>query len=181
VHGVLMNSGSSDNTIGGAAPGASNRIAFNVQDGVHVDSGTNNRILPNSIFSNGSTANDLGIDLFPDGPTLNDAGDADPGPNNLQNFPEITSAKTGGGQTSIKGRLSSTPNKTFNVLVFSNPSGNEGKKFLGQKSVTTNGSGNASFTFVPAQAVSVGQTITATATRGLNTSEFSAPKGVVAS
>jgi hypothetical protein len=45
--------------------------------------------------------------------------------------------------------------------------------------VTTNSSGNASFTFSTATSVSSGQTITATATDPTgNTSEFSAPKTV---
>jgi len=65
------------------------------------------------------------------------------------------------------------------MRFFSNPSGNEGKRFIGQESVTTNASGNVSFTFAPTQVVSVGQWITATATDpDANTSEFSAAREV---
>jgi hypothetical protein len=56
-----------------------------------------------------------------------------------------------------------------------------GKTFKGQKSVTTNANGNASFSFSTIAKVAVGQRMTATATDAFgNTSEFSAPKAVVA-
>jgi hypothetical protein len=175
---------SSGNAVGGG-PAEANIIAFNALDGVAVRSGNNifpdsgNAIRFNSIFANG----DLGIDLRQDGPTANDPKDSDTGENDLQNKPVVTSAKTGGGKTTIKGKLNSTPNKTFLIEFFSNPSGeNEGKSSLGQKLVTTNADGIAGFTFAPSQAVPVGQRITATATdSGRNTSEFSAPRAVVAS
>ncbi|MGH3087736.1 MAG: CSLREA domain-containing protein, partial [Rubrobacteraceae bacterium] len=96
----------SDNTIGGASSGAANTIAFTEGDSLNrgngVDitgDGTGNRILGNSIFSN----DDLGIDLGRDGPTPNDKKDRDTGPNDLQNFPVLNSAKTSGGKTTIKG------------------------------------------------------------------------------
>ena len=67
------------------------------------------------------------------------------------------------------------------MQLFSNASGDEGQTFLGQTGVTTDGSGNATFTFSPTQKVSKGQKITATATdtSAQNTSEFSAAKKVV--
>jgi hypothetical protein len=124
----------------------------------------------------------LGIDLNNDGATANDSQDLDTGPNNLQNKPVISSAKTTGGTTTIKGKLNSTPGTTFKVQFFSNPSGtDEGKEFLGAKNVTTGADGKANFTKT-VQKVSTGRAITATATDpGSNTSEFSAPKAVVAS
>jgi hypothetical protein len=58
----------------------------------------------------------------------------------------------------------------------------EGKIFLGTKVVSTDGRASASFTFKPARKVGAGKLITATATDpDGNTSEFSAPKKVVAS
>jgi hypothetical protein len=93
----------------------------------------------------------------------------------------MTSARTGSLKTTIKGSLNSTPGKTYVVRFFSNPSGDEGKTFIGQTSVTTDGSGNATFTFSPSQKVGLGQTVTATATSPAgDTSEFSAPRTVVA-
>ncbi|MBA3425617.1 MAG: PD40 domain-containing protein [Rubrobacter sp.] len=175
----------SNNLVGDGTPAGSNTIAFNGKNGVAVGSSgsAGNAISRNSIFSNTG----LGIDLrggFEDatGKTANDPGDIDTGANGLQNFPVLASAKTVSGKTTVTGKLNSTPSKTFKVQFYSNPSGNEGKKFIGEKSVTTDGSGNASFTFFPATAVSVGQTITATATDpGNNTSEFSAARKVASS
>jgi hypothetical protein len=179
--GILIN-GPANNTIGGTLPGAGNVISANgsaYYEGVAIygDGATGNRILSNSIFSNGA----LGIDLNADGSTANDPGDTDTGANGSQNKPVIRSAKTGGGKTTVKGKLNSAPNRTFKVQFFSNPSGtDEGKKYIGQRSVTTDGSGNVTFAFSPAQKAALGRTITATATSPAgNTSEFSAPKTVV--
>jgi CSLREA domain-containing protein len=173
--------GAPNNTIGGTTAATRNVIAFNDGAGVAVigQSATGNRVLSNSIYSTPG----LGIDLGSDGPTANDPGDADNGPNNLQNKPRVTSAKTGGGKTTVSARLSSTPTKTFTVQFFSNPSGtDEGKTFIGQKSVTTDKSGEATFAFSPAQKVGSGRTVTATATNPTgSTSEFSAPRTLVSS
>jgi CSLREA domain-containing protein len=177
--------GSSDNTIGDGTAEGANTIAFNGLDGVQVRAstsgeGTGNSVSRNSIFSNG----DLGIDLNDDGPTANDLGDPDAGSNNLQNKPLLSSAANASGKSTIKGKLNSIANQAYTVEFYSNPAGtDEGKKFIGQKSVTTDSSGNASYTFSPATKVPVGQTITATATNGTtgDASEFSAPRKVVAS
>ncbi len=78
---------SSNNTIGGMIASDGNVIAGNGgSDGVAVvgATATGNAILGNSIFSNAG----LGIDLGDDGVTANDLGDGDPGPNNLQNYPD---------------------------------------------------------------------------------------------
>ncbi len=175
----------SNNIVGGAGAAEANTIAFNTFDGVVViqEESIGNRILSNSIHSNG----DIGIDLAPDniaeGPTPNDPRDADTGANTLQNYPLLSSAITSGGKTTIKGTLNSRPNKTYKVQLFSNPSGDgEGKRLIGQKKVTTSRKGNASFTISPSQAIPVGQAITATATGpGGNTSEFSGARSVSAS
>ena len=55
--------------------------------------------------------------------------------------------------------------------------------FIGQKSVTTGGTGTVPYTFSPKTKVPVGQTITATAANGStgDTSEFSEPKKVASS
>ncbi len=176
--GVVVLSGST-NTV------RANTIAFSQFDGVVItdfESNIENRILSNSIFSNG----DLGIDLEGGtenaaGATANDPKDPDDGPNDLQNKPVLTSAATSSGATTVRGNLNSTPAKTFKIQFFSNPSGNEGKKFIGQKTVTTGADGLVTFTLNPTQRVPLGQTVTATATdpEG-NTSEFSAARSVVA-
>ena len=171
--GVKISGSASSNTVGGTVAGARNTIAFNTGDGVFVSSGTGNDILSNSIFSN----TEMGIDLGTNGVTTNDAGDADSGANNLQNFPVLTSAVNG--SITIQGTLNSTANITFRIEFFSNTvcdtSGfGEGKTFLGSTNATTDGTGNISFSATLAATVSPGSFITATATDpGNNTSEFS--------
>ncbi|MFL6255865.1 MAG: Calx-beta domain-containing protein, partial [Pyrinomonadaceae bacterium] len=179
--------GANSNAIGGTAAGAGNLIAFNGGDGVSVSpgSGTGNRILSNSIHTNGTTAQHLGIDLGPDGVTPNDAGDADNGPNDLQNFPTLNSAVSNGATTSVGGALNSTASTAFRVEFFSNATcdasgSGEGAQLLGSTDVTTDASGNATFN-VTLPTVSPGQVVTATATDPSgNTSEFSACRAVLA-
>jgi CSLREA domain-containing protein len=178
--GAAPNNAVEGNLIGTQKDGV--KALGNSTDGVAVGAfggiATGNRVLSNSIFSN----KELGIDLEDDGPTANDVGDADPGGNNRQNFPVLDSAKTGTQGTTVQGRLpNTTPNATFTVQLFSNPKGtDQGKTLIGETSVSTNSSGNASFTFTSTQKVDgKGANITATATdAGGNTSEFSAPKKV---
>ena len=55
---------------------------------LYDDGTTNNPIRGNSIFSNGF----LGINSHTLGVIPNDPGDADIGPNNLQNYPVVTNA-----------------------------------------------------------------------------------------
>ena len=176
LFGVAIFTGASNNTIGGTAAGAGNRIGFN-QVGVVVNSGTGNAILGNSIFSNTG----LAIDLSPPfGVNTNDNCDVDTGPNNLQNFPVITAAVANSNTTTIQGTLNSTASKQFRIEFFANavcdPSGNgQGRTFLGFTTVTTDGSCNANFSFSLSNASVSGPIITSTATDpDNNTSEFSA-------
>ena len=159
---------------------AANTISGNLNHGVMIlgTAATGNSVLRNSIFGNGSPGG-LGIVLNNDGVTANDNKDPDTGPNKLQNFPVITSAST----TIIEGTLNSRPRKTFTIQFFSNPAPNsptgfgERETFLGQKTVTTNDRGRASFTF--ATSLTAGEFMTATATDASgNTSEFSAARTV---
>jgi hypothetical protein len=136
-------------------------------------------VLGNSIFSNLGRGITIGIGgFFP----ANDPGDADTGPNNLQNFPVITSASSSAAGTTIHGTFNSTPSTNGFLLQFFasptvGPAGHgQGQTFLGATTVNTDEDGDAQFTlFFPAE-VAVGQLITATATDpGNNTSEFSQP------
>ena len=162
----------SANVIGGVAPGDGNLIAFNTGIGVRVV-GTNNAVRGNAIHTNGG----LGIDLGANGVTANDAGDADTGANNLQNFPVITAAGTG--STIIDGTISSTPNTLFALDFFASsscdPTGfGEGQRFLGSATVNTNETGLGSYHVTLTPTAVTGEFITATATDPAgNTSEFS--------
>jgi hypothetical protein len=60
-----------------------------VDGGVLATAGTGNSIRSNLIYENGATGSGMDIDLGAAGPTANDPGDADSGPNLLQNFPLI--------------------------------------------------------------------------------------------
>ncbi len=189
--------GASNNTVGGVDDPSTpqtelpaNTIAYNGGSGVSLGSmgnsdgttrtySTGNRILSNSIFSNGG----LGINLN-DGSTPNDDQDPDTGSNNQQNYPVINSAKTKGSRTTIKGTLNSTATTTFTIQFFSSPKSTkeEGMKFKGQltgeQSVTTDAQGNAFFSIRVPRASGF---VTATATNDAtgDTSEFSAAKKVV--
>jgi hypothetical protein len=178
--GVSVAPFANQNQIGTGSQG--NVIANNTGNGVEVlgagvTGGTQNSILSNRIFANGG----LGIKLGnpPNTPTPNDVGDADTGPNTLQNFPVITAASIAGGLLSISGTLNSTASDDFQIDVFSSTtcdaSGNgEGQTFLGTSNASSDGSGNATFGPVSLP-IPGGQTfITVTATNSqLNTSEFS--------
>ena len=138
--------------------------------GVTGAASTKNAIEGNSIFGNTglNTIAGLGIDLFGDGLTPNDAGDADTGPNDLQNFPVLTSANFNAGTAAVSGTLNSAVSTQYRIEFFSNtscdPTGyGEGQTFLSAMSVTTNGSGNATINTNLA-GVQLGQYITATAT-----------------
>ncbi len=88
--GVLITEDAKLNEIGGATPNSGNVIANNGGAGVALDptAGHCNVIDPNAIFGNAGQ----GIDHGRDGWTPNDPGDADEGPNRLQNYPEFSSA-----------------------------------------------------------------------------------------
>src|SRR6185436_10423850 len=160
-----------NNVIGGLGT-ARNSIAFNGAAGVDVAAGTANLISGNSITANGG----LGIELNPVGVAANDPGDADTGPNNLQNYPVLTAASLiSNGLTTVDATLNSAANTKFTVEFFVNdtadPSGfGEGQVYLGAVNVTTNASGNVSFTGTFA-GLSAGKCISATAIDpALNTS-----------
>lgn len=180
--GIAVNaSTSTGNLIGGTAAGEGNTIANN-GTGVHVQSGTANPILGNSIDGNPAS---LGINLDFDGVTANDPGDADTGPNGLQNYPVLSGAITEGGSTVVAGTLDSTADTDFRVEVFSSatadPSGfGEGETSLGSFVVTTDGTGTAPFVQTVGSAAPAASSVTATATKldgagdPVETSEFSA-------
>ena len=78
-----------------------NVISANAGGGIVVESGSGNQLQENQI--DGNTG--LGIDLLPAGVTPNDGtGDPDTGPNDLQNFPVLTSATPGPGGTADRRR-----------------------------------------------------------------------------
>ncbi|MCA9166624.1 MAG: right-handed parallel beta-helix repeat-containing protein [Planctomycetales bacterium] len=161
--------GGTDNTI------SENAIANNQQEGIRIADGHGNLLTKNRISDNGY----LGIDLLPFGVNPNDDGDADDGPNALQNTPVLTAVSAAPSPTMVQGVLSSTPNTTFRLEFFANSTSDstaygEGETYLGEASVTTDAVGTAEFAVVLPRAISGGQFVSATATDpDGNTSEFS--------
>ena len=160
-----------------------NIISGNLFNGVGVSASPTPMpvtIRQNSIFDNGG----LGIDLGGDGVTANDVGDADTGPNGLQNFPLIASVEhlgPQGGSTHIVGSFHGASSTQFDLDFYANGSCLsfprdflEGETWIGTSQVTTDGSGNAAIDVTFPVTTQAGARISATATDPSgNTSEFS--------
>jgi len=186
--GLILFGGAQNNLIGSSTTGAGNVIAFNTFAGIDVfdSTTTGNDLNANSIYSNGA----LGINLIGGsengfGVTSNDAGDGDTGPNQLQNYPVLTSANSA---AVIVGTLNSVASKSYRLDFYSSPSADasgfgEGQTWIGATTVTTDGSGNASFNLDFPITLTSGSKVTATATNsgtgGTGSSEFSAAVTVV--
>jgi hypothetical protein len=179
--------GDSNDQIGGS-PTLANTIAGN-NHGVAVSGpSTGISIRANRIFDN---APGLGIDLGSDGVTLNNSHAGQPGPNNWQNFPVLSTA-IAGAATEIVATLNSTANTSFTIDFYANDpdKGNggahgPGQHYLGSATVTTDAIGNAVIdpsTYVaPLAATTPGEWVSATATDPAgNTSEFSLDEKVKA-
>ncbi|KPJ78044.1 MAG: hypothetical protein AMJ54_05645 [Deltaproteobacteria bacterium SG8_13] len=198
--GIGVNDGSSGNVIrrniitgttGDGANGGTGILVTSFND-TAASPPADNQITENAIYGNAG----LGIDLdarsgvfnpayVGDDVTENDGGgadDADTGANSLQNFPDLTSAASGGGDTTIVGIIDSAPSTVYTLEFFSSPSadadpsGNgEGRVYLGSDTVTSAADGTATYAIIlSGVSVAAGDLITATATDPAgNTSEFS--------
>jgi parallel beta-helix repeat protein len=161
--------GSSANSIQG------NFIASNSFAGIVVEDSSGNAIRGNRIFGNGA----LGIDLDGDDATPNDDDDSDTGANQRQNFPQLISSSAVGELLIVQGNLRSRPQRAYALEFFLNPvcdpSGfGEGYLFLGGTNVFTAADGVAGFELTFSNDVTMGWSVTATATDDEgNTSEFS--------
>jgi parallel beta-helix repeat protein len=178
--GVIVTAGASSTAL------RRNRIARNTGSGVLVDDATTAgaELLANRIFANGK----LGINLRPAAEaanvvTPNDAGDADTGPNDLQNFPVITAASGAATGTTVSGTLNSRPGQRYRIELFRNPVGSgaasEGETYAGAVTVTTDAAGNATWTLKLA-GDRTGEVLRTTATRLAtgDTSELSVSRTV---
>lgn len=177
AYGIVVRAAGQFNFIGAAQDGGGNVIAFNALDGVAVTDETFALLSRNSIHSNGG----LGIDLGDDGVTPNDPGDADDGPNQLQNYPTLDSAVLlSDGTTRIRVQLDVQPNETYTVEFFSNtgadPTGfGEGQTYLGSADIVVGPSGQADELVTLPVSIPVGTPVTTTVAFGIEafTSEFS--------
>lgn len=167
--GVFIYGDSSGNVVGldVSGNGAGNIIADNTDEGVIIyTNSVGNTIRGNSIFGNGQ----LGINLV---------GGSLPGPNDLQNYPVLTSAASANGDTVVTGTLASTADQSFLIDIYRNtapdPSGyGQGEYPAGTITLQTDASGNGSFS-IPLTGSFAGQYFSATATDATtgDTSEFS--------
>jgi hypothetical protein len=183
--GVAIANGASNNIIGlnTDGGGAGNRIAFNNFSGIYVGyynegDTRGNTIRGNSIFANGYLGIDLSGGTENSLVTVNDGGDSDTGPNDLQNHPVITKASAAAGTTTIGGTLNGTPGRGFLIDVYYNTNPDaagygEGQVYAGNTSLGTDGSGNGTFTLIITGGFA-GKYFVATATDAAtgNTSEF---------
>jgi hypothetical protein len=163
--GIRISQGPKYNLIGGTQLTA-NTIAFNGKNGVAVESDLSdyNRISCNSIYKNGN----LGIDLYPEGITLNHPDNDGTGPNDNQNYPVILSkTMISPGQYFISGYLDS-PTQPNQFLVeiyiadFNDAGIAQGKTYLGTVYHITNGYWSDTLSF------SATDSIIATATKPVN-------------
>ena len=171
-----------DNVLGGTGSGEGNTIAYNQEGGVRVTwQAKRNRISGNALYENDG-AGLLPIDLGFDGPSANDPGDGDSGPNELMNHPVLASAITSAQGTVVTGTLDTTAPELASVELFSNPLpsfGNvvEAETFLGVATPRPDGK-----FVVHLPQITSGLALTATATDADgNTSELSPPRIVAAS
>ncbi len=172
-HGAGISLSGADNAVWG------NTIVSNTAAGVAVltapGPATGNVIAGNSIYGNGT----LGIDLGGTGATLaNDPGDADAGPNNLQNYPVLVRASPVGGGLQIQYSVPTDPaNASYPLTIefFLADSRGQGMTPLGKAMYPALLAGLPATAVVTAT-LSDTQQLVATATDAAgNTSELSPP------
>jgi hypothetical protein len=176
MHGIYLDQGAHNNTLGGVSMPNWNTIAYNGGAGVALSAsaGSDNYIDPNIIHSNTG----LGIDLNADGVTPNDADDGDAGPNDVQNFPVITRAEVVNGRIEVEGTLNSVPGDFYPLFFFAShecdPSGyGEGERYLGEDFAGAVNGSDYAFAASFDRPVYDGEVITSTASNPESTSEFS--------
>ncbi len=157
-----------NNRVGGTAAGAGNTIAGNGFTGVSIDgpTSTGNTVRGNAIFLN----EEIAIDLGDDGPTPNDPGDADAGPNSLQNAPAIEGVVFNGPNLEITYSVDSATLPLEIEFFLSDSERDEAAVLLGTDTYSSAGSTTA---IVPVGAATPTSILSATATNaGGGTSEL---------
>ena len=100
----------------------------------------------------------------------------------MQNFPIISAVTRDATSTTVTGGLNSTPSTDFTLQLFAGAADSNApaETLLGTETVTTSGTGNASFEFTFPVVTSADEVVTATATDpDGNTSEFFPQNGTV--
>jgi CSLREA domain-containing protein len=197
--GILLDATASNNVLGGVSKGPT-EIAYNGGPGVTVGQTTNSTATGNEIYEVLFHDNaGPGIDHAGDGVTPNDPDDADDGPNQLQNFPEIENAEydAASNQVTVTYRVDSAPSNSAYPLAieFFKAKGGEGAAFIGEDEYSDGSGGGANdyagcgnppctvtIQFTPPSGVNLSRSdaIVATATdANRNTSEFTGTSTVL--
>jgi uncharacterized repeat protein (TIGR01451 family) len=114
INAAIAINGSSNNLIGGLGAGDGNDISHNGGAGISITgAGTGNVILSNSMHAYGT----LPIDLDGDGADVQDAGDADTGGNNNQNYPLISTANVNGANVDVTFSVNSSATSAGSMRV----------------------------------------------------------------
>ena len=183
-HGILIRNGSQANILGGDGPNSGLVIGGNGGSGINLDStaGNGNKIGANSIYGNDMR----GIDLGANGHTPNDPGDADTGPNNLQNYPQLTARRIVNDELIIDFNVDSAPEHSaygasgIYVQFFKATLMGQGERFIGSTFYTladyqngSPGTKTVNLGNINTLGITAADNITATATDAAgNTSEF---------
>lgn len=176
--GIRIN-GALHNLIGGSTISQGNVIAFNGAEGIRVSHQNLALTIDNTISHNLIFGNDkLPVDLGSDGVTANDAGDADYGDNNLQNYPDSMTAVRLGASMMLTGKLQSQANNTYQLEFYRSQTCNvlghgDAQTFVGTLNVTTAANGQVQFATLVNYAGSGFISATATDLSSGDTSEFS--------
>ena len=148
-----------------------NTITANGLGGIVVADPTVVTLSRNAIYANGG----LGIDLGDDGVTPNDSGDADSGPNGLQNFPVLQEAHAATGALLVRGVLAVPSPQTCTIELFGSSAADDSGYGEGQTYLANGVPGaDGSFALSLVADLPPNTWLSATATDASgNTSEFS--------
>ncbi|MEZ6134980.1 MAG: PKD domain-containing protein [Pirellulaceae bacterium] len=196
--GILLFGGATNNLIGGSGALA-NLIVHSHLNGINVsDAGTlGNPIRSNQIYAN----HGLAIDIGNNGVSLNDQSDADAGPADFLNFPVLTSAVLTATDLIVSGFARTGSEIDFFIAALDPQGFGEGLTYLVSKTEGVDDADGSTGSYVDARlgsdttsrftftiprsglstAIVDGLPLTATATLGGNTSEFSRTVNIKAS
>ncbi|MGV6818578.1 MAG: DUF4347 domain-containing protein [Thiotrichales bacterium] len=148
--GIDVSNNADRNIIGGVTAGQGNLISANTDGLIIADTAsTRNVVRGNAIYANSESNFALSNT---DTVTANDADDSDSGPNNLQNYPLLSSATISGADLTVAGSVTTTANTTLTLDFYaasSNASASgypQAERYLGSSNVTTGDNGDGSGT-----------------------------------
>lgn len=179
VEGVRISDGASFNQIGGQTATDINMIRDNDGSGIVVAGGNGNAMWGNVFLGNAG----MSVDLGDDGPTPNDPGDLDSGPNRLQNHPVLGTVQQLGSEARVPYLLDSTPQRSFRIELYMHggcaPGGGGQGTSIWAVNVHTDSNGRAEGVMVLPYVLGGALSATATDLNSLDTSELGGCTGEV--